>query len=226
MAKRNLSFQVDEELADALDEAARDAAVSRSELIRQSIVDDIENGGIDVPEHHAILNEYEEFKSEMEVLNLREGAEERFRNLIRTKFDADWSPEGVEVWAERVKGFTRNTLYGDDEDDRHRRRREELCNYLDFLVEEYRKKQGASVFDPDEHLFESWTGVETGLGADSEDVSDDELRQAARESLAAGSRVDKDATATVLVNRFGVSRSDAETIVDEAHDDLVGGGGA
>lgn len=157
MGSSVVSLRIDDEDLDKYDAIADQTRLARSEVLRQAIEVGMEQlaGEDDAwtpPEHLEILSEREEVLKKNKVEYLRGGFRNRVYQQFKHLFSQNWSPSELERVVEGYRDEI-DVLFSDDE------RIEELNDFVDHLLEEYREAYEKSDYDPFEDSFEDFTGV-------------------------------------------------------------------
>lgn len=223
MSGIHVGARVSEELADALETAARKAETSKSELIRQYLTESVLDSEEPIPDHLRQELRRERLKRQNRLtwqrIHFPSNVAERFRRAFEQgDLDSDLNPGAVEdirdIYVEDAK-----ILFEDDAE-----RREAAVEYVEALADHAREATDASEFDrlDPEEMFEEYAGVEDGRSrADLDDVVED-----ARSRLdGAGQPRDSDALARALSKKHDVSEDLAHEAVDLAVTDTLDGEG-
>lgn len=220
---QHVGARVSDELADALEEAAREAGTSKSELIRHYLIDGVLESYADLPEYVRREMRRERLKRRNRLtwqkVHFPSNVADRFRKAFEQgDLDGDLNPGAVEDLRE-IHVEDAELLFEDDPE-----RREAAVEFVHALAEHAADATDTSEFDrlDPEEMFQRYAGVEEADARAEADM--DALIVAAEERLRKGA-TDEDALADALAKQHNVTEDMAREAVTEAVQSAASNGG-
>lgn len=215
MSERHVGARVSEQLADALEEAARESNTSKSELIRHYLTESIlsENGEM-VPEYlqQELRREQQKRRNRLEWqrVHFPSNVADKFKRAFEQgDLDGDLGEAAVDDLRDIYIEDARLLFEASEE------RREAAVEYVHAVADHAEEAADASEFDrlDPEEMFQKYGGVERGTQREGTDMQ--RVIRDAEERLDSH-LADEDSVVTVLSKHHGISSDLARECVEYA----------